>query len=219
MDKFRQGQIMYLNQNMSVNLGDRSIYDIMSDYCKKHINVKQLLIMSEDLDIDNIINENTIYEKFQKPSMGEQKRILFLRSILPIICNPKNDVKVIFCDEITSGLDHQQKEKSSFQKVRNVINMLKKKHNISFVTIDHHDIPKSDISKSYVVNKKVIDIEVTNEKNVSYKKVTSFSILNLIFDYVQKAINEYKKFDNNKSKTKIEVWLTEENSDDGYDLV
>lgn len=219
MDKFRQGQIMYLNQNMSVNLGDRSIYDIMSDYCKKHINVKQLLIMSEDLDIDNIINENTIYEKFQKPSMGEQKRILFLRSILPIICNPKNDVKVIFCDEITSGLDHQQKEKSSFQKVRNVIDMLKKKHNISFVTIDHHDIPKSDISKSYVVNKKVIDVEVTNEKNVSYKKVTSFSILNLIFDYVQKAINEYKKLDNNKSKTKIEVWLTEENSDDGYDLV
>lgn len=216
MDRCRMGQFMYLHQDMSINLGDRVIYDIMSDYCKSNLKRDTLLTMSKVLDIDNVINENTVYGKFEKPSMGEQKRILFLRSILPILCNPKNDVKVIFCDEVTSGLDHHQKENSSFQKVRDVINMLKSKHNISFVTIDHHDLKESDISRSYIVSKKVINVEVTKEKNVSYKKVTSNSILNFLFDCFQKVINQYKKLDDNNSKTKVEVWVTEENLDDGY---
>lgn len=219
MDSFRSGQIMYLSQNMSINLGDRSIYDIMSDYCKEYLDKAKLLLLSKELDIHNIINESTIYNKFEKPSMGEQKRILFLRSILPIICNDKNDIKVIFCDEITSGLDHQLKENSSFQKMRNIINMLKVKYGISFVTIDHHDIVKRDISKSYIVNKKIIDNEPNKKKNISYRKVMSYSILNCFFDYIQKAINEYKKLDENKSKTKIQVWLTNENSDNGYEIV
>lgn len=219
MDKFRPGQIMYLPQNMSVNLGDRPICDIMSDYCKDNFNKQKLYIMSKDLGIDNIINEDTINEKFQKPSMGEEKRILFLRSILPILSNPKNDVKVIFCDEITSGLDHRSQENSSFQKMRNVINMLKKLYKISFVTIDHHDIEKSDISKSYTVEKKEIDVEVTKKKNVSYKKVTSNSILNFVLDCFQKAINQYKKLDDTKTKKKIVAWLTEENENNGFQLV
>ena len=87
---------------------------------------------AEILGVDNIIKADTIDTTFNNPSGGEEKRLLFLRAILPIL-HGITEVKVLFCDEITAGLDD-----ANWRKMRKVIDELKLK-GLKVVTIDHHD--------------------------------------------------------------------------------
>ena len=220
-NNFKPGQIIYLSQEATIDFNNRNIIDIMSDYCKSRsipIDLAKLLFFSKELSIDNIINEDTINCKFSLPSPGERRRIIFLRAIIPILSNEiDHGIKVIFCDEITAGLDIEGNNESSFQKVRNIIKMLKYRYKISFVTIDHNHIDTKDIWKSYNVNKKIVNIEHLNKKQFEKFQTYSLldSIINSMINIFQRNVDIYKKINKEESKTEVQVTL-EENT---YEIV
>jgi len=134
--KLSPGQFIYMDQHMRLLKSDRSILNIMSDDLVdgRLMNVNMLLYYALQLNIDNIINSDTIHELFIEPSGGEEKRIMILRALLPLLLSAST-VKIIFNDEITSGLDID-----NWRNVRGIIEELKI-DGIKFVTIDHHELP------------------------------------------------------------------------------
>jgi len=191
---FRKGQWLYLDQNMKVDLSDRTIYDVMESSVSTDI----LFNLAEMLGINNIINETTLYHPFVKPSCGEEKRILFLRGILPIF-QDVSDIKVLFCDEITAGLDDE-----NWQRVRKVIDMIKRK-NISIISIDHHDF---DADIAYCVKKKTIHtiptIPITCNKSLSFLEKCT----NVVYRCWKKRVDAYNSLeDDDTNKIQVLVWI------------
>jgi ABC-type lipoprotein export system ATPase subunit len=134
------GQYIYMDQHMQLIKTDRTILSVMSDDLAhpSHMNIQTLLLYSKMLQIDNIINDSTIHKSFNLPSGGEEKRIMILRTLLPLILDNHN-IKVVFNDEITAGLDYK-----AWENTRILINIFKSR-GIKFVTIDHH--PMKDIEQ------------------------------------------------------------------------
>lgn len=194
--KYKVGQWIYLTQNMVLSKSERSIYKIMSDYLPTttSINLEILFEYSHLLGIDNVINSNTIHQKFNKPSGGEVKRILFLRSILPILMFVST-VKVIFCDEISAGLDT-----NSWYYIRNVMTILKEQHGIKFVNIDHHE---SDADTYLNVMKKTINIDEENTSQPTNVKA------GWITEWIADFLAIYRTYKPETSKTKVLVWISE----------
>ncbi len=146
MKKYKGGWL-YLDQKMKLPNDNRTIRQVMHDYIHVEVNCmlyeKILCDYSKMLGINNIINKDTLDCNFTKPSGGEEKRILTLRALLPIILGFSN-VLIIFNDEITAGLDYD-----NWKKVRTLIEEIKLERGVKFVTIDHHDFdaPKLSIKK------------------------------------------------------------------------
>ena len=202
-DTYDVVQWLYLPQDMHVNLNDLTILEIMSQCCDNNINIDCLIKYSEILGISNIINRNTLDQKFDNPSGGEQKRIMFLRAIIKILSNPEsNNIKVIFCDEITAGLDSRN-ENSSLYKVRSVIEILKNQFKISIISIDHHDI---NTNKKYEVRKKITN---TRDKFKSSPIVKTSSLCQFFNNYfLPMTVESYDfKTKNSKKNTEVITWL------------
>jgi ABC-type lipoprotein export system ATPase subunit len=127
------GQFIYMDQHMRLINTDRTILSVMSDDLShpSQMNIPALLHYARMLQIDNIINISTINMPFINPSGGEEKRIMILRTLLPLIID-YHSVKVVFNDEITSGLDDE-----AWWHARGLVTILKSE-GIKFVTIDHH---------------------------------------------------------------------------------
>jgi ABC-type dipeptide/oligopeptide/nickel transport system ATPase subunit len=198
-------QWLYLDQGMSLDLTDQKIYDIMSDLVDGHLNVVILYQYAEKLGIDHLINNDVINKKFQKPSGGEQKRIMFLTNILPTLHNIGN-VKVMFLDEVTAGLDP-----NSWNKVMGVIDDLKINYNIAMVIIDHHDIVKVDYT--YKVKKKYIAItkKDLNSCDISFPKKDGFMIRDWLKckfqDWMKSQLEAYKSIKKDDDTEDVLVWL------------
>jgi ABC-type lipoprotein export system ATPase subunit len=145
------GQFIYMDQHMRLIQTKRSILSVMGDDLefRNQMNIQVLLYYAQVLKIDNIININTLQTPFVKPSGGEEKRIMILRTLFPLIIG-NHQVKVVFNDEITSGLDYD-----NWCEVRSLINMLKQQ-GIKFVTIDHHP---NNVEK-ITINKQIVDSEI-----------------------------------------------------------
>ena len=146
------GQFIYMDQHMRLIKTDRSILSVMSDDLPSvdMMDINTLLFYAKMIEIDNIININTLYNPFTIVSGGEEKRIMTLRTLLPLLLG-KSIVKVIFNDEITSGLDYD-----NWVHVRGIVDILKKR-GIQFVTIDHHpmNVPKLLVHKASGPNGKI----------------------------------------------------------------
>lgn len=141
------GQYIYMDQFMTLFKSNRTIIEIMTDNLPHRMNhVNELLEFAKSIDIDNIINANTLNTAFIKPSGGEKKRIMILRSLLPVLLN-MSPAKIVFNDEITSGIDHE-----SWLSVRSLIEKLQCE-GVRFITIDHHDTS----IKKRTVYKRVVD--------------------------------------------------------------
>jgi ABC-type multidrug transport system ATPase subunit len=105
----------------------------MSDFLGDNpLDEEILLRYARKLGIGNLFTD--INTKFENPSGGEEKRILFLRAVLGILMNV-SEVKCVFLDEITAGLDE-----TSRGKVLALIKELRDDYGISFVIIAHHEI-------------------------------------------------------------------------------
>ncbi len=146
MKTYKDGGWLYLDQRMKLPQDQRTIRQVMFDYIYKQVDNElfdiTLCKYANLLGLSNIINPSNLESKFNKPSGGEEKRILTLRAFLPILLE-LTDIKIIFNDEITAGLDYD-----NWVKVRKLIQELKSK-GIKFVTIDHHDFdaPKLQVKK------------------------------------------------------------------------
>jgi len=160
---FKAGQWIYLDQKMKIPNTDRCILNVMGDYLPVDIPVDTIALYkyAMSLGIGNLINAETISCTFNKPSGGEEKRILFLRAVIPIVMRTST-VQIMFCDEVTSGLDT-----TTCTYVRSLIDDLKTEFGIKFMTIDHHEI-ETDCTLSVMKR-----IEKT-EKPLAKQKTTWF---------------------------------------------
>jgi ABC-type lipoprotein export system ATPase subunit len=190
--RYRKGDWLYLEQKMKLPETSRSALSVMSDYLPKDItmNLGALYAYARKLGIENIINATTLHKKFKSPSGGEEKRILFLRAIISIVMR-QSHVKVIFCDEVSSGLDME-----SWKMMRDVIEELKRDYDIIFVTIDHHEF-EADINID--VRKKFVDRD-EDEEDIPERRG-----LDHIFGSYQ--IDEDEEDDDEKNKKELLVWL------------
>ena len=130
------GQFIYMDQHMRLIKTDRTILSVMSDDLPNplQMEIHVLLSFAKMLQIDKIINVSTLHQPFHDGvSGGEEKRIMILRTLLPLILNV-HYVEVVFNDEITAGLDDD-----AWEHTRKLVTILKSK-GIKFVTIDHHHI-------------------------------------------------------------------------------
>lgn len=103
-------------------------------------NSKILLQYAELLRLDSIINDFTLDQPFVGVSGGEERRIGFLKHVLPIFTKEKQ-IKIIFLDEVSAGLD----EKSRLA-VRKVIEQLKDL-GIIVVNIDHNKFESKCVTR------------------------------------------------------------------------
>jgi ABC-type lipoprotein export system ATPase subunit len=130
------GQFIYMDQHMRLIKTDRSILSFMSDDLShpSQMNIQVLLYFSEMLQITKIINASTLHLPFHDGvSGGEEKRVMILRTLLPLILDD-HSIKVVFNDEITAGLDDE-----AWEHARGLVTMLKSQ-GIKFITIDHHHL-------------------------------------------------------------------------------
>lgn len=166
MNTYKKGWL-YLDQKMKLPKDNRTIQEVMCDYIYVPIDEKylqtKLCEYSEELGIQFIINPDTLDTKFAEPSGGEEKRILTLRALLPILLGVSG-IKIVFNDEITAGLDKQ-----NWIKVRKIIEEIKTKYGIKFITIDHHDFdaPKLTVKKKSFNLPKIQNIQ-SNKDLVGY---------------------------------------------------
>lgn len=190
--KFMVGQWLYLKQKMALPKTDRTILEVMGDYLPSNVipNVKMLCSFAQDLGIGNIINKDTVNSKFDGPSLGEEKRVLTLRAFLPILMGHSN-IKFIFADEITAGLDTKH-----FLQVRKLIQFMKQKYKIYFVTIDHHDFAPDMLLD---VTKKVVEKKVT----VPVPEPKPSLAMRLLTNVLSRSEPVKKK----DKKTEVVVWI------------
>ncbi len=192
MNRYKSGWL-YLDQRMRLPKDTRKIRQIMSDYIYTEINPtyfeNKLCEYAKIIGIENIINKDTLDTCFNKPSGGEEKRILTLRGLLPILFGISN-VKIVFNDEITAGLDD-----NNWLKVRNLIEFIKTNYGVKFVTIDHHEFTAQKLQvKKKTFNKTKLKVNTSNNnKNI----ITYLSGL-----FTSGLIKDEKE--NNKS---ILVWI------------
>ena len=135
-EKFMLGYILYIDQFAYLPSGQQ-IYEYFasafpnSDVLPKNFK-DELLKRAYQLNINNLVNTDTLHICFSNPSGGEKKRIIFLKYVLPILMNSSN-VMIAFLDEVSAGLDAV-----SFSKVRNIIEEIKI-IGVKVLSIDHHD--------------------------------------------------------------------------------
>lgn len=145
----------YLDQKMEISQSKyMTIYEYFEMYLiNKNISELREKIISYSvlLGLEKVINANKIDKPFQDPSGGETKRICILRKFIPILLK---DIcpKVIFTDEINTGLDEQ-----NFLKVRQLIEHIKNEFKIVFITVEHRE---------YQSKTQVINLEVSLDSNI-----------------------------------------------------
>jgi ABC-type lipoprotein export system ATPase subunit len=162
---------IYLDQNMDILRSEMiTVRQFMSHNIPNSVDRKlvenKLIEMSEFLKISVVINKETLDSPFCNPSFGQVKRIMILRSLLPILLDCVH-IRFIFADEVTAGLDTE-----NWKIVQELFNLLMTKYNITMVSIDHHPEFKADVNlEAYIVESNKVD--KIEEKNVSTKSCLS----------------------------------------------
>lgn len=184
---------LYLDQRMIIPKSSCiSIFSFLTRYLRDSIYdptflKTEIFKWAKYLKIDNLINESTIDKSFESPSGGEEKRVIILQKLLPILAFDQ-DVEVIFADEITAGLDHK-----SHLIVRNILEKLKKEHNVTIVNIDHHEYSSDQL------------IKVGITKTCSFEKKFSENIVSIRDDNWISSFVSYigKRYSKNNNEKKI----------------
>ena len=135
-NRFIPGSWIYLDQRMKLLKADHvTIRQFMLQHIPADMRheVGPLLSHADEMGISNVISAETLDKPFAKPSGGEEKRILVLKALLPVIMKTSH-IKMVFTDEVTSGLDLDNWE---------IVRRIMKRQKVCFVTIDHHDFEAS----------------------------------------------------------------------------
>lgn len=177
---------IYLDQRMMIPKSSCfTIFDFLTKNLNKTFYETQFLEneifkWADFLKIGNIINKSTINQSFESPSGGEEKRIIILQKVLPILFE-QSDIKVIFADEITAGLDN-----NNHLIVRSLIEKLKNEFGIVIVNIDHHDYESKDFSKIGVVKTEPYKMYFDKTNEISKSQ-------NWLSDFIDFLSKRYKK--------------------------
>ena len=168
-EKFENNWI-YLDQFMAVLKSELvTIREYMTEFVPNSYNCDILLCeWAEKLKINSVINVDTLGEPFVLPSGGEQKRILILRAMIPILTKSK-DVKFIFSDEATANLDD-----ANWKLARGLFDMLKKEYGVTIVSIDHNS--KFEPEYKYQAHVKLPDTK-KDKKSEGDEGTKFFSVL------------------------------------------
>jgi ABC-type multidrug transport system ATPase subunit len=199
-ENFIAGSWAYLEQKMRLPKTNLTIRQFMvhktaPSFLKDSLKVdKDLCHYADMIGIGNLINHNTLDKTFDCPSGGEEKRILSLQAFLPILLGD-DKVKVIFCDEITAGLDPK-----NFEKFRDLVQILKDK-GIRFITIEHHDIEAHNLE----VMKRIVTVS-KSKKNAS-KGI--HNILEAIVKFVSPKNDDNPKKEP-EEETIVEAWVNDD---------
>jgi len=167
---------IYLDQRMIIpKTSYLTIREFLSAFVTKDSYSLDSLIIdwAKYLELEAVINRNTLYKCFESPSGGEEKRIIILQKLLPIL-NGESNIKVIFADEITAGLDP-----NTHKLVRSLIERLKTEYDITIVNIDHHEYESSDLVKIGVVKEETLNPDYLCKKLIHKEK----SFYEKIMDY------------------------------------
>jgi len=198
-EKFKQeGHIIYIDQYAFIPSGVSILEYFQSNFSQDFIPenlIIQLIKRANELGISNVINDNTLSKPFLSPSGGEEKRIIFLQSVLPIFCGISS-VKIVLLDEVSAGLDDE-----SFSKVRVMIEEIKS-IGVKVVSIDHHKFVSKNM-KEIEVFKKVVSIPTKSKPKVLslWQKIKA-----RFFPYVYQRDNEDKDLEKCEHTTEIFVW-------------
>jgi len=157
---------LYLEQEMVVpSSSSITIRQYLCEYISCDYGYEQYVLnWAEYLQLTSIININTLDKSFNSPSGGEKKRINILRMLIPILIN-EHSIKLLFIDEITSGLDDK-----THNIIRRLILKLQNEYGIKIINIDHHNI----YTPHYQVFIKLIEkgkksYKASNKKYYSHK--------------------------------------------------
>jgi ABC-type multidrug transport system ATPase subunit len=185
---YQSGQWLYLDQQMRLPNSPRTKRELMSDFypVRESMDISLLLELSLKIGIAHLFENLDL--PFKEPSGGETKRILILRSLLPLI-QGCSKVKYLFNDEVLVGLDEV-----NYLKVRPIFERLKE-NGIRIITIDHHPFDGKGIIKVPVKFKK--QEILIKENKITESKTFLTWLLKLFFNEKEKET----------SQTKILAWL------------
>ena len=198
---------IYLDQRMIIpKTSCITIREFVSSFIKHNYDNDQLILhWANILELDTVINRNTLDKSFMSPSGGEEKRIIILQKFLPILVGEKT-VKVIFADEITAGLDPNTQKI-----VRDLIDIVKSKYGIIVVNIDHHEYNSEDLVKIGVIKE---DVTTSSYQTDSYVK-KSETYLDMLLGYFDLS-HRYVKLKNEEKSIKyppnVKLGKIEDNS-------
>jgi ABC-type Mn2+/Zn2+ transport system ATPase subunit len=193
-ENFIAGSWAYLEQKMRIPKTNLTIRQFMlhktsTCFLEEMGKVDAVLCDYADMiGIGNLINHDTLDKTFESPSGGEEKRILSLQAFMPILLGD-DKVKVIFCDEITAGLDPK-----NFEKFRGLVQILKDK-GIRFITIEHHDIEATKLEV------KKLEIKVPKPASKTSKGIHK------VFKVIVEFMNSNDEDNKPKDKTMVKVWI------------
>jgi len=169
---------IYLDQRMVIpKTSCLTIREFLSAFVTKDSYSLDILIIdwAKYLELESVINRNTLYKCFESPSGGEEKRIIILQKLLPIL-NGEGNIKVIFADEITAGLDPNTQKL-----VRSLIERLKTEYDITIINIDHHTYESTDLIKIGVFKEEILNPDYLCKEPI-YKEKTFYEKIIDYFD-------------------------------------
>lgn len=151
---------LFLDQKMQIEQSSKvTLREFLVEFCPKGNHDKLILEYASILKL-RIITPEKLDKPFKNPSGGEEKRTMILKALLPILLGSTNLI-VLFLDEVTAGLDHD-----NWLIVRGLIDHLKKEHDIYVMNIDHHDYDAEFVQR--------IQITVPDEPEKEPKKASGF---------------------------------------------
>jgi len=128
-------QWIYLDQRMCIPKSSAKITFLQ--YLRKgdtRIGRKSVLRWAARLRLDKVVTAESLNAPSQSPSGGEEKRVVILRELLPVLCGLRT-VVAIFCDEVTAGMDMHTRES-----VRGVFaEVMRMCPGCRLMWIDHHN--------------------------------------------------------------------------------
>lgn len=195
-------QVVYLTQNANVPKAShitafRYLTMFVRDKIDPTILKQKVLEYCDHVGLSGLINEETIDQPFVKPSGGEQKRLVVLQRILPLLINPQHHGKKLVClDEVSTGLDLESR--NSMYRLLNTLTGVK------MLVIDH------DISVEFVgVTKNVKSRKIPDLEVVVKKQSTFWRDIGLI-KYILSFYTDKSKKPPTKIKQRPDVWLSDE---------
>lgn len=115
----------------------------------------KLLALADWLNLEKVINSDTLNKSFVKPSGGECKRINIIQALLPIVLG--EEINLILLDEVSSGLDP-----ATWKLVQDLLQWIQKTNKVYIINIDHHKESKANLTYSVSFPKTKNDIK-TNQ--------------------------------------------------------
>ena len=201
--KYSNVQWSYLDQKMKLNMEVETIREIMQERLKCPFQEFILFNYADKLGLSHLINLNTLDKPFKNPSGGEEKRILLLAGLLPILHN-EGIIKVLFLDEVTTGLDPD-----NFHNAISVIDEIRQM-GIAVIIIDHHEFESVKPTKEITVNKKIYN--VPQEEEIDYDKYSSHNtsfwekVKRIVSVWWDSQLQNYQQVKTD-DKTKVIAWL------------